>query len=382
MSEPRTLVVEGWRFIPHSYAIVNQYLCLELLKRPDIRLFHRDVPFVAEVRGAAPLWPPETERLLRDIPPPPPDLKPDALLRTDWPHRFDNDPAAARTFVWGTTEFKMVENSAIPTWQPAREILPHIKSTVIACSAWARAGFVNSGAPPERVHIALCGADPDQFHPATPAARDALRKELGWDGKLVLLNVSSMSENKGIPLLLKAAAKLAGKFPNLLVALKGVDAMYQSAGHTQKAMAGLSPAEANAVRPRLWYAGEVLTAARVAALYQAADLYVSPYLAEGFNLPALEAVASGLPSLCTRGGPTDEFLSEEIASRINSYEKAYPDGRRMLVPNPVHLGELLIKWLSNAPLRERAATAGPAWVRDRFTWRHSVDQMLKIMFPP
>ena len=44
MMPSRTLLVEGWRNIAHSYAIVNQFQCLELLKIPDLGLIHRDVP--------------------------------------------------------------------------------------------------------------------------------------------------------------------------------------------------------------------------------------------------------------------------------------------------------------------------------------------------
>ena len=29
----RRLIVEGWRFIPHSYSVVNQLQCLEMLRR-------------------------------------------------------------------------------------------------------------------------------------------------------------------------------------------------------------------------------------------------------------------------------------------------------------------------------------------------------------
>src|SRR5674476_10230 len=41
----KTLCVEGWRFIHHSFAMVNQWQLLSLLKRHDISLSTRDVPF-------------------------------------------------------------------------------------------------------------------------------------------------------------------------------------------------------------------------------------------------------------------------------------------------------------------------------------------------
>ena len=51
-------------------------------------------------------------------------------------------------------------------------------------------------------------------------------------------------------------------------------------------------------------------------LYQCADAYVAPYLSEAFCLPVLEAAACGLPAICTQGGATEEFTSDEFALRL------------------------------------------------------------------
>jgi hypothetical protein len=82
----KTVIIEGWRYIPHSYAMVNQHLCLELLKRPDIRLFHRDVRyFMPTWRPTPNLWSPEDEAKLRSIPAPSPGMRADAMLRIGFP---------------------------------------------------------------------------------------------------------------------------------------------------------------------------------------------------------------------------------------------------------------------------------------------------------
>mgnify|MGYP007069003432 CR=1 FL=1 len=41
----KTLVVEGWRGINHSFALVNQFQLLELIRRQDTGLRHVDAPF-------------------------------------------------------------------------------------------------------------------------------------------------------------------------------------------------------------------------------------------------------------------------------------------------------------------------------------------------
>ncbi len=193
-----------------------------------------------------------------------------------------------------------------------------------------------------------------------------------------------MTSNKGIDLLLKAAAQLTPRFPKLCVALKGSDALYNSRLGFDQTTAALSPAERTRLASRLWYAGEALTTQRIAQLMQAADAYISPYRAEGFNLPALEAIACGLPLICTRGGSTEDFLppsGEDFVLRINSTERRNPNGFAELVPSPAHLAELMARVMADASFRARAASAGAAWAAAGFTWRHATDKLLRVLFP-
>jgi hypothetical protein len=45
MSAEQSLLIEGWRGINHSYALVNQHHILELRRLPDLALYHQDLPF-------------------------------------------------------------------------------------------------------------------------------------------------------------------------------------------------------------------------------------------------------------------------------------------------------------------------------------------------
>jgi glycosyltransferase involved in cell wall biosynthesis len=53
-------------------------------------------------------------------------------------------------------------------------------------------------------------------------------------------------------------------------------------------------------------------------LYGMADVYTAPYRAEGFNLPAMEAIACGTPVIVTGGGATDDFCEPRTAKMIAS----------------------------------------------------------------
>jgi glycosyltransferase involved in cell wall biosynthesis len=53
-----------------------------------------------------------------------------------------------------------------------------------------------------------------------------------------------------------------------------------------------------------------MPAAELNELYNAADLYAAPYLAEAFSLTPLEALRAGLPVMVPRGGGAAEYLTD------------------------------------------------------------------------
>jgi len=88
-------------------------------------------------------------------------------------------------------------------------------------------------------------------------------------------------------------------------------------------------------------------------LHGAADCYVSPYRAEGFNLPVLEAMGCGTPIIVTGGGATDEFVRDSSAKIPSA-----------ALPNRV---------LYDAGIREERLTT------DNFFVEPSLDALLEIM---
>jgi glycosyltransferase involved in cell wall biosynthesis len=122
----------------------------------------------------------------------------------------------------------------------------------------------------------------------------------------------------------------------------------------------------------------------MATLYQLADAYVAPYRAEGFGLPVLEAIACGLPVICTAGGATDDFVRDDFALRISSklvHLQSYDEPGIQLEPNLDHLIELMKRVIEQPEIARRARTAGPEFVRANYTWRHAVDKLMPLLFP-
>ena len=379
----RTLLVEGWRQLPHSYSIANSFQCIEMLGRPNLRLLHRDLPYyLPHWQSVHGLFSAEEEARIAAIPAPPPGERPDAVLRMGFP--FDFSPAdAPRTLVFGTAEFRCVPPSFVAGGRPLAAAMRGSEAVMIACSSWTRDGFLASGAEPARVKLVPLGVDPRLHHPLPDDQRAALRRQLGWDG-YVFLSLGAMTGCKGMLQLLKAFAIVAQRHPHARLCTKGLDSLYQSHSLLQAEFKNLTQAEIQIIEPRMFYTGQVLPFADVARLYQAADAYVSPYLAEGFNLPVLEAAASGLPSICTAGGSTDDFTRPEFAARIQSTLRSFllPCGTpaTQLVPDFDHLVQLMLDAITRPDFFARARQSGPAFVTAGHTWSHTVDKLLQAAF--
>ena len=68
-------------------------------------------------------------------------------------------------------------------------------------------------------------------------------------------------------------------------------------------------------------------------LYGSCDAYVSPYRAEGFNIPSLEAAACGIPVILTSGGSTDDYYHPSFALKIEGKRKTSNGNWNYIEPN-------------------------------------------------
>lgn len=377
------LIIEGWRFLPHSYGVVDQFLCRQLLGRAGIELFHRDIPYVDPKIKANPasLGDEEAARPLMEIPAAREGMDADATVRLFVP--LDLSAARSRrTLVFATAEFGFLDLRQIGKSSP-QALNSQENLAFFTPSEWSRSGLVRSGVDPEKVVVIPHAVDPDLFCPVDAARRESLRRELGWEDKFIFMNLGAMTANKGIVHLLRAFAALTDDFPRAHLVFKGLDTLYPSSRCLDEYKGVLSTAQLERIVPRLIYVGKTLTFAQTANLYQAADAYVAPYRAEGFNLPVLEAASCGLPVICTAGGPTDEFTDESFALRIPSrLVTAQIEGMpraHELEPDEQALETLMRKAIGDGQWRESCRTAGPQFVRSRFTWKHVADRLLELL---
>ncbi len=381
------LIIEGWRFLSQSYAIVNQFQLLEMQRRSHLSLYHREMPYLCDWQPLTGLLSPQQEQQLRSIPEPQPGQKADAVLRMHMP--FDFSPAPAQKLgIFGLTEHGLVQQEMLQLMgvSSLQQVHENSESLIITSSAWSRLGFINSGAVPERVVVVPLGVDTEICQPLAEPDRKALRQAFGWDDAFIFLNVSAMNNRKGICPLLKAFAAVIERYPQARLVLKGSESTYSSQSSIQHEIATiLTDREAAQVIDRIAYIGDEYSFAQIAKLYQAADAYISPYLAEGFNLPVLEAIACGLPVICTAGGPTDDFTRSEFAWRIQSQKETMNingEDRWIFRPDLNHCIELMQQAIKQHKFRAIARQSGPAFVGEHYTWQRVVDRLLKVLFEP
>jgi glycosyltransferase involved in cell wall biosynthesis len=380
-----TLIVQGWRSYAQSHSIVNQFQCLELLKRGDVRLFHVEAPHpppgflkVGAWKPARGLHPAASQAAIAAIPEPPAALVPDATLRLAFP--FDFSPAAhGRTFVFAVAEGRRLHQYMIAGNRPLPEALGG-DVVVITPSDFSRARLVASGVPEDRAVVVPHGVDPDLFSPCSEEERMSERRRRGIAPEdFVFLNVGALYERKGIASLLKAFASIAARHENARLLLKGIDSVYGSRTAVAAMIAQLSEAERLAIRDKISYRGGELSYSDLAGLYRSADVLVSPYQLEGFNMPVLEAIACGLPVICTAGGPTDEFTRSDFAWRIDSDLVEVDGGSERLIPQPDHLLHLMEKALEDRSFRTRAIATGPRFAVENYSWARVTEQLVDVL---
>ncbi len=375
---PRRILIEGWRFVPHSYAIVMAGIVSELCYRAGLEIRFLDQSYYRShwkaIKGTCSIF---SEKVLANLLNPEPDWQPDYVLRFDFPMRL-SPVAGAKTIVFGTTEFGKLtpQTLAAEGFTGFLHLDPSV--TIMTPSMWSRRGFIEAGISTNQVAVIPHGVDTELFFPLSDEEKIRRKKQRGWEGKYVILNIGAACGNKGIPLLLQAIVHVAKKHPHVYLCLKGLDSLYGSEASIRQYIDSLPAHDRDIITSRLEYIGETLSIREMAALYQTADLYFSPYSAEGFNMPVLEAAACGLPIVCTGGGSTDDFVDGRFACRIESYLKRGPHGTWHLEPDLSDAIMSVQKVIEDDAFSKRARDVGPKLVQSEYSWGNIADKVLAL----
>jgi mannosylfructose-phosphate synthase len=215
--------------------------------------------------------------------------------------------------------------------------------------------------PASKVRMVPPGYDDHRFFPVSEASRAAIRQRLGFKGKVVLA-VGRLARNKGYDLLIEGFALLAAREPDAVLHLAvGGSEMNPD---EELILADLKERAARSdYRDRIQF-GSFIADADLPDYYRAADLFVLCSRYEPFGMTAIEAMASGTPTVVTVHG---------VLYRALSF------GRHALFADPFDredLGITMAKVFRHPRLRLRLARMGAHKARALFTWTGIAHQLV------
>jgi glycosyltransferase involved in cell wall biosynthesis len=210
------------------------------------------------------------------------------------------------------------------------------------------------GVSRDRMRLVPVGVDPDLFKPQPHIAREP--------GRLIT-TASADVALKGLSYLLEAMAVLR-KDRDIRLTIIGKP----RPGHSMDLIDSLG------LRPHIDFVSGV-TDERIVELYAEAELAVVPSLYEGFSLPAIEAMSTGICLVATDGGALPE-----VTGTHNDTVLQCP------AANAEALAAVIATGLDSAELRARIGEAGRQRVISRWTWKHcaelTVEQYREVLDMP
>jgi glycosyltransferase involved in cell wall biosynthesis len=134
----------------------------------------------------------------------------------------------------------------------------------------------------------------------------------GQTRPFTFLHVSSCFPRKGVDALLAAYSKAFRRSDPVRLVIKGFPNPHNDVPEQVARLRGRDP-EA----PAILVINRDIPIAEVTALYATADAAVLPTRGEGFNIPAAEALAAGVPLILTGYGGHLDFAGREVARHVD-----------------------------------------------------------------
>ena len=210
------------------------------------------------------------------------------------------------------------------------------------------------GVSRDRMRLVPVGVDPELFKPLPHVARQP--------GRLIT-TASADVALKGLSYLLEAMAKLRTE-RDIRLTIIGKP----RPGHSMDLIDSLG------LKPYIDFVSGV-TDERIVELYAEAELAVVPSLYEGFSLPAIEAMSTGICLVATDGGALPEVTGTNNETVLQC-PAADADA----------LAAQIARGLDDAELRSRIGEAGRNRVVSRWSWKHcaqlTVEQYREVLEMP
>lgn len=361
-NESLRVLFSSWHTLSHSYGIVAAFLLIHLYKNygPDgkikknaIDIYVEEAPFFNPEWNNKKKWvySEEYNQILKN-------LKVyngepiDVIYRQVYPYNINvtNENKDIPKCVFYTSEFAKLSDSYFSLQKPTdleptkyndyiKLFLDNFKNIYFtAPSEWSARGMIeyldNKETSP-RNRIITHGVDTSIFKKHSDSTiRNQIRERYKVkQDEILMINIGAMTTNKGILLLLEALNILVNKQfkKEYKLMLKGSGDLYKCKDFLNiyfdefKKNGKMTELEIdNLLTNHIIFTDKTLSFERINDLFNACDVYISPYLCEGFGLTMLESLSSETPVLVPRTGSTKEYI-EAIYNNGGSEYITYVD---------------------------------------------------------
>ena len=376
------ILIEGWRNINHSFALVNQWQILELIKSNDI--FFKDVPYISKNwdknKNSSGLEK-DISKQINNLSRAESNQNHDITYRISFPFNFNNEFNSKILVVFGNCEYKKLKKEKY-----IHELKGEIKNNknffIHTPSNWSKEGYLKAGFKNSQIIVVPHGVDKKLFYLSSSHEKIKLRTKYGIkDDEFVLTNIGAMTENKGVEILIAAYGILKKKFNNLRLILKDQSNLYGIKTNYlfDKLKNSKFNQKHNIINENMMkdikIISENLNLNEIRNLYSITDCYVSPYLAEGFNLTPLEAAACGTQIIVTKGGSTDDYFNECLGFQIESKLVKMNQDFYRLEPEIDSLISILKEKIINK--KDELGHIRSDFVHENFSWKSVVKKLTK-----
>lgn len=298
--------IVGWSGVNHSYSIIAETYMKKFANNPNYELYFSPAKYFNKK------WVKQRNTFLDDLCNTDNNTECDVTFRFVYPYDLTPDVHSRNTIIFMTCEFNCVSGNIDPdamcdnVW-------------VMTPSEYSKNGIINSGVNPRKIFVV-----PHCYEcPQCTMTKSEIRNKYNIpNSDYVYFHNSALTPNKNVPMLIECFETVYRGNNDVSLVIKGLDNTYGSKDKLIEILQTLGQRTNVTCHKKIVYIGGDMTDESVGELYEMSDCYVSPFMAEGFNLPVLEALCHGLNVICTKGGPPDEYARD--AFFINS-EWKYSD---------------------------------------------------------
>jgi len=223
----------------------------------------------------------------------------------------------------------------------------------------------------EKVTVVYNGIDLDRWHPVDD---DELVRSLGIDpDRPAVVFVGRITRQKGLPYLLKAAAKLPKDVQLVLCA--GAPDTPEILAEVKAGVAALKKKRSGVV-----WIDRLLSQYELSAVLTKATTFVCPSVYEPLGIVNLEAMACGAPVVGTATGGIPEVIVDGVTGRLVPVDQLTDGTGTPRDPEKFvnDLADTLIEVLSDPAAAKRMGEAGRVRAESEFSWARIATQTKDI----